>query len=126
MSQKILTDIGENYEYLRTIVDNRIELIKLDIVAGTSRTAGFFVMGLVGLVVFGVILMGLTTALALWLAQPLGSLTSGILVSCGILLVLILLIYLMRKPLIIRPAARLMVKAFLEDDENANGQSPRK
>ena len=100
--QSILSVAGENYEYLKTIVNNKIEIKKLELLdAGSSILRSLILFTLMGTVCFllSQVLLALAAyALYLWL----GSWIQALSILSLILVMFLALIYLFRGLLIYR------------------------
>ena len=46
MHNRLLTDIGENYEYLRVIIENNIELKKIQVVEKSSKLISYSILAI--------------------------------------------------------------------------------
>ena len=111
-----MTDIGENYEYIRTIINNKIEIAKIDTSIVASKLAGYIILCLFFLGVLGLLTASLLVVVAVILADLTGSLITGILLSSSSLVILSVLVFSLRKSLIFAPVARLFYQ-LLEDEE---------
>ncbi len=117
MNSEILTDIGENYEYVRTIVGNKIELFKIE----TAEKSGKLIGGLVTALLIGSILsvvgLILTIILVIYLASLLGSWLIALSILIIFLLSMALILWVFRKTLIMNPISNLIFELILDDDE---------
>lgn len=112
MNNNILHDLGENFEYAKTIVQNEIELKKLDLIESSAGIIGMVISGAI-LVLTGVIaLVFALTLLTVGLAQMLGSVLYALLVVGGFILLLGLLIFVFRRTLIIDPVINKIYQLF--------------
>ena len=104
---KVMSDLGENYEYLRIIVKNKLELKKLDLIEDSAKALGYGLLGLIAVSLLSLVFLGLSAVLIIWLISILQSTILSILVFCGILLVILMLLIIFRKSLIFNPIINL-------------------
>lgn len=103
----LITDIGENYEYLRTIAHHQIELKKLDFIEDASRVASGGILLLL-FTFLGLFLFSALSVLAvILLSSYLGSAIFALLSYVALLITAGLLIYLFRFQLIISPITNI-------------------
>ena len=117
MKDNLVMDIGENYEYIRTLIVNNIELKKIALI---EKTAQLLSSGLALLLAFVVALFGLimlVVAGVIFLSEVLESTTLALLYSGGGFLIISVIIYLIRGWLIMNPLANLLVSQLMSDDE---------
>ncbi|GLR15728.1 hypothetical protein [Portibacter lacus] len=107
MNDQLMTDIGENYEYIRTIINNKIEIFKIDLAQNVAKSLGLIILALMLSGMFFILLAILITALIILLAEATGSVLIGLMISGIGLLIICTVIYLLRKPLLYRPVAKL-------------------
>ena len=114
MNEKLITDLGENYEYVRTIVNNKIEIFKLDVAENASRAFGY--IGLIFVIgnLLWILLLALLTALVLAISNALGSLVYSILIVSLGLVIISFLFYTFRKVLIFKPLAALFYRTMAD------------
>lgn len=97
----ILSDIGENYAYIKTIIHNNVEIKKLELIKSSSGIVGKLflavIMLFISLLLFIVTLSLAAVALAAWLESWIYALG----IVTGVLFFIILFIYVFRKPLVI-------------------------
>ena len=110
MNDKLVTDVGENYEYLRTIISNKIELLKIDAAEGAGRILGYLIVALIVLVLGLLIFLGLIISLAIFLSNLLGSPSLGLLITCLVLGIITFIIIRMRRKLFFEPIAYAFFK----------------
>jgi len=109
MAQNILSDIGENYEYARTILSKKLELYKIELSEKLGEIIGVLIFIFLGILVLNLIFLGLLIVLGIWLSQLIGSVYLGILIVLLLLGLTFYLIIAYRKVLIIRPIISLLV-----------------
>jgi len=113
----IMTNLGENFEYFRTIAQNKVELKKLDILENTSNVVSYFILSLVALILtafFSVIsLIGIT----MWLAYLLNSYIIATFITASSIFLLLMLIIFFRHKLIFRPIKNLLFSSTLGTED---------
>lgn len=105
MNQNLLQDIGENFEYIKTIVSNTVEIKKIEATESVSKLLGRLVLTVIGLVVSAFILIGICIMGVIWLTPIIGSTIQTIALFCGGFFMLLVLLYLLRKPLLYKPCS---------------------
>ena len=108
MNSQLLKDAGENYEYIRTIIENRIELTKISATEKTSKIFGsvilYTIMGIFGFLIF---VLGLF-CLGLWFSSMMESTIAGFGIVALILIAMLLCTYIFRKKLILEPISNFI------------------
>lgn len=104
MNDNLLQDVGENYEYVKTIFKNTIELKKIEAAESVSKILGKVIFGLISAVVFFIIVSGLSVITVLWLTAYLGSAIQAIAIICAVFILFLLVLYLFRKKLMYEPS----------------------
>ena len=112
MNNKLLEDLGENYQYAKTIVDNKVELMKLDVIETSATVVGKIISGFVlALLSFVILLIGLSISCIL-IAQALGSFLYALLIVGAIILILTIIIFVFRDSLIFNPVVNAFYNIF--------------
>jgi len=110
----IMTDLGENLEYVKTIAQNKLELKKLDVLENISNLIAYAILFVVSFILLaGFVIIGLI-GLVVWLAHLLGSYPIATLIVAGTLLVLTIFIVLLRNPLIFNPIKKKLFASTLK------------
>jgi hypothetical protein len=113
-AMKVMSDLGENYEYLRVIVKNKLELKKLDLIEDSAQALGYGILGIISVSLLSLIVLGLSAVVIIWLISILQSTILSLLVFCGTLLTVLILLIVFRKSLIINPIVNIYY-SFLKD-----------
>lgn len=114
MTDNILTDLGENYEYARTIVNNTIELKKIEVAENLSTLVGKTIVSIMlGIVVSAVVMLGII-AFVFLLYYYFDSVLKSLAIVAIAILTLSVIIYSMRKQLIYRPITKMIYSALLK------------
>jgi len=112
-----MADLGENYQYVKTMLDNKIELAKLDVAQLMGKMLGKALLYSIAMSVGSLLASGLLIALALYLGQVFDSIIQGVLAVCGILVLLCILLFVFRRTLIFKPAAHILYSLIDDEDE---------
>lgn len=94
----ILKNLGENYHYIKTILSNKIEITKLEIIQHIASIASVLIYSLLTIISFTIILTLLLVAAILFLAQIMGSYLIAVLTVSAILFCVSVIIYFTLKP----------------------------
>jgi len=112
IDNKLLTDIGENYFYAKTIVENKIELKKLAFLESGANIVGSLIVGLlIGLLLFTTYVLAIF-ALIYYLTTILSSVYLSVAVGISLIFIKIMFLYLLRKKLIINPISNLIANLY--------------
>ncbi|WP_235296139.1 hypothetical protein [Portibacter marinus] len=111
-NESILTELGENYEYVRTIVSNEIELVKINASETTAKVLGFVALAVLILLGSLLVLVGLLITLAIYLSSLLNSAVLGVLITTLILAIAVFLIIIFRRKLFFEPIAYAMFNRY--------------
>ncbi|WP_181182344.1 hypothetical protein [Sphingobacterium lumbrici] len=109
-----------SFQKIREYVETRIDLVKLKVIAKSSRIIGALVVDLSKLVLLLMIVFFFSLALGFYLGERLGTHSLGFLATGGIFLVLLLLIKLFEPKLeakIMDITIRKVMGKWNEDDE---------
>lgn len=112
----IITNIGENFEYVRTIAQNEIELKKLELIESTSNLVSYLLLALVVGSLVSVLLVMFLIGITVWCAQILHSYPMAIAVVSVFLLIVITVLMLFRNHLIVGPIKNKLYKSILKND----------
>jgi uncharacterized membrane protein len=124
VNHKIIEDLGENYQYVKTIIDNKIEIIKLNLLNQVYKKTGNIILFLVTVLSSIILGIGLLIAFSFWLSTLFQSYSLGFLAGFSILIPINLFIFIFRKALIYRPIANFYINLFInqnEEKEEENG-----
>lgn len=113
---ELLEQLGETYGYVSQLVEKKIDYFKLEAAETSANVMSGVITAVVMLIlVLATLLFGLLT-LALWLVDVFDSWAAGFGAVAGFLLLLTLLVFLLRRPLITNPAVSKTISAFFEND----------
>ncbi len=118
MNQNLIQDIGENFEYVKTIVSNTIEIKKIEAAESVAQILGKLILSVFVILLTGLILVGFCVICVIWLASVLGSTIQAIVILCGVCFITLVLLYLFRKPLLYRPCISF-IDSIIDIDNKA-------
>lgn len=105
---KILSDIGENYEYARVIIENTIELKKIEALEKSSDVISSVILTLVISFLMLMASMVLISIFIFWIAGITSSLVIGLFSGLGLLTFLAIFVYVLRERIIYGPITKAL------------------
>lgn len=119
-NKELLEDLGESFGYVNIMLDRKIEGIKLDIAEKSATTASGLITAVVLAVLGGAtVLFGLISLAFLIAGDQYSSVAAGFGIVALILLVILILIYLLRRYLIVNPAVRKVIGIFFSESSKS-------
>lgn len=115
--QTLVSAVGENYEYIKTIINNKFEIRKLELLSKGGTTLSSIVLFLVLFIIFFLITQILLVLAVFALYAWIGSYIYALLSLAGILLLIGLMIFLLRKRLIYRTIENKII-SLIDSTEN--------
>lgn len=109
--------LRQNKKLIREYIDARLELFKLQGVRLLSRSLGMFIWLTVALFLIFFIILFLGMLFAYWIAEKTGSNAIGFGSTAGLLLIILLMLFLFRKGLFLKPITRIIIRETLKDPE---------
>lgn len=109
---KLTRDIGENYEYIRTIVDNKIELLKLNAIEDMAQITSIVILSIFLFVTAVISVSALFVVAVLLLAPVVGTYYLAILLVLLAWFGIGAIVYLFRKNLVYKPVSNSFFKAI--------------
>jgi hypothetical protein len=104
---ELMHDLGENYEYVRVMVENHLEIKKLDLIEKSARLAGLGVLAFFILLLGLLILLALSAIAIMLLTSILESQILGLLAFIGFTILTGVFLFVFRKPLVLAPTQKL-------------------
>ncbi len=98
--QSLVNQLGENYEYIKTIATNNMEIKKLQTINLLGMVASKFILCSILFILFLLLTIVLTALCLIGLFNLLGSLVLALAVVSGSIAFIALLIYLFRRQII--------------------------
>ncbi len=97
-----MKEAGENYYYVKTILNNKTEIFKLELLQHISNMGNVVVIAVLALFFTMILVTLLVATMVVFLAQLLGSYPYALLASVAIMTLLFIVLYTFMKPMIIR------------------------
>ena len=117
MRSKLIDEIRSIFQESKTWVQLEVEYAKLTVAEKLTMLMSSLILGLVclllGIVVLIMLAMSLTELWKLMMCPALAYLATG-----GVICLLVVLLYLFRKPLLLNPLARMLTKIILDKKSN--------
>lgn len=113
MKLNFVEEIRNIFEQSKTWIQLEVEYAKLTVAEKLTMLCTSLIVGFVCLLLFTVVLIMLSLCIA-QLYMLILSPVLAYLATAGSLLILLLLFYLLRKPLLITPIARMITKIFFD------------
>ncbi len=116
-------DIAENFSEINALIKKyinaRVDLLKLSLLQKITK-AGTYLLTFVSIIVSAfAITIFLMFSFSFWYGENVGSIATGFLIAAGIYLVLLFMLYLLRKVIFKRNLIRIFAKIiFSEDDKD--------
>jgi len=114
MNKNLITDLGENYHYVQTIVKNKLELKKIELAETSADILGKTIL----ILVLGSISLFALITLIIIAGVLIYSWTGSIIMTLGILFLLamliILIIFLSRRSIIYKPITNMIYSKLLK------------
>lgn len=115
MNKKLLTDAGESYVYIKTIVESKVELAKINAAQTTSKMMGamllFTILGITALL----ILLAILASVGFLFATMYNSFYIGVLAFCLPILIIAVCIFFFRKKIIYKPITNFIYSHVLDE-----------
>ena len=96
----LATELGKNYQYMKSIVSNKLEIKKLEILENVSSATSAMVIGIISAFFISMIFLFLSVAVVLIIAQSLGSYIQALFIVAGFILFLMIITLFFGKGLI--------------------------
>jgi len=113
MDKNVLTDLGENYKYARIILDNTIELKKIEFAEKTSSIAGKIILTFLVCIFAFLIALILLAILSVLIYNYSGSVFFSMLSILSLLLLSMFILFILRKRILYRPITKAIYATFL-------------
>lgn len=118
MNERPLAEaMGESYGFLKAYVEKRIEVMRLEVIEKIALTASTLILLGAMSFIFFFILGLLSVALALYLSPIVGSTPVAFLILAGFYALVAILIFALRKRIIIQPVLDMVIRVLDSDQE---------
>ena len=115
----LMKEAGENYYYVKTILNNKTEIFKLELLQHISNMGNIVVIAVLGLFFAMIIVALLVATMVVFLAQLLGSYLHALLASVAIMTLLFIVLYIFMKPMIIRLIEQKLIDLTSNETPNS-------
>jgi hypothetical protein len=117
MYEKQLEKTGENYYFLKTIINNKVDLVKLDMIEFLGKLISLLTIGLILALFFSLALIAGFVAFTMYMNQVLESSYMGSMVSASALTFIAFIIYIFRQSLIYKPLKEIIYQNLYESND---------
>ena len=118
MKDKSLTDsLSELNDVVKQYVNARIHLVQVILLDKFTKAITFIIITVIIIMTASFVLLLLALAFSYWYSQSYGSLIEGFLISAGIYVVIMLIVFWLRKPLISNAIIKDFSKMLFNDQE---------
>lgn len=112
----MLDFVGKWRDKIAEYIDTRIQLVKLELVERVSKVLSFFIFIIACFLLVLPMLLFMSMATAEFFADVMGSRSGGYFLITGIYLLLMIVLYIFRKPFI-RKFTDLFIKVMTDNDD---------
>jgi hypothetical protein len=111
----IPSTLGENYYYVKTIVNNKIEIVKLELLQQVASVSNIILMSIIAFFVLAIILMLIVVTLVVGVSQIVDSYLYALLLVNGGLIGVSIIMYLLFRSRIKRAIENRFINLILEE-----------
>ncbi len=111
----IPSTLGENYYYVKTIINNKIEIVKLELLQQVASVSNIILMSIIAFFVLAIILMLIVVTLVVGVAQIVDSYLYALLLVNGGLIGVSILMYFLFRSRIKRAIENRFINLILEE-----------
>lgn len=127
MKHKPLTDnLAELNDIIKRYIKARIRLLQVILLDKLSKAGTLIITSIIVIMAIAFIILLLTLAFSFWYGEQYGSLMEGFLISAAFYVVITLLIYWLRKPIITNIIIRGLVEMFDNNDDDDDDENKSK
>ena len=120
-----MEEFKEIFLLIKEYIQKQKENISLGAAESMTRLFYAATVGIMMIVLVGIALLLASFALAFWINEITDSSVLGFTALTGIMFLIALISWSMRRKLILQPIARMMVRIFLEADNTATDNTPK-
>lgn len=119
-SDKNVDNLSKLIVQIKDFVELKIKFARYDIVLkGTSLLSAFIIVPILLLIALFILLM-FSICIAIWIGQSIDNFALGFVFVTLLLLLVGILIYVFRKPLIFRPVSHFVCNMILDDEKTSD------
>lgn len=111
----------ELYSSIKDYLDLRIDEIKLALTENMAKIFSKIIYFILAAITGGIAVGFLAIAFSSWMGTLLGSPTLGYLITAGVLLLILFVLYLNRNRLFMNSAIKLFIRIFFDEKEDGKG-----
>jgi hypothetical protein len=111
----IPSTLGENYYYVKTIVNNKIEIVKLELLQQVASVSNIILMSIIAFFVLAIILMLIVVTLVVGVSQIVDSYLYALLLVNGGLIGVSIIMYFLFRSRIKRAIENRFINLILEE-----------
>ena len=115
MNNKLLFDAGESYEYVKTIVENKLELAKINATQRFSKMIGNIILATILLLITAILIMTSLVVFCYYIIISSGSIMYGTLVFSFLLFLFGFLVFIFRKSIIYKPITNFLYSHIMDE-----------
>lgn len=106
----LLNDVGENYHYAKTIINNKVEILKLEMLQQISNLGNILAIAFLALFLAMIVITLLVAATVVYMAQIMDSYFYAILITIGITTLTSGILFVILKPRIINGIEKRLIR----------------
>ena len=114
--------LGDLFSSIKCYIDLRIDEIKLALAENLAKVFSRIIFFFLLFILVGVVLGIVAAALASWFTIIVGNRTAGLLITAGIFLLCILVLFVFKDRFLINSPLRMFLRMFFDDRKNGKGQ----
>jgi hypothetical protein len=109
--------LRDNRKLVKDYLDTTLEIFKLKLIRIFSKSTGYLIWVIISLFLFFLLMTFIGLVIGFWLTNITGSYIRGFGYTSLIMLGIILLLALFRKPLFVNPFIRMMIRRTTENND---------
>lgn len=114
--------LGDLFSSIKCYVDLRIDEIKLALAENLAKIFSRIIFFFLLFILVGVVLGIVAAALASWFTVLVGNRTAGLLITAGLFIIIILILFLFKDRFLINSPLRMFLRMFFDDRKNGKQQ----
>ncbi len=114
--------LGDLFSSIKCYIDLRIDEIKLALAENLAKIFSRIIFFFLLFILVGIVLGICAAALASWLTELVGNHTAGLLITAGVFIIIILVLFLFKDRFMINSPLRMFLRMFFDDGKNGKGK----
>lgn len=123
-TEELIEDLGESLGYVQAFVRQEVQAVKLEIAEKVSIASSNFITGLVITIFSALVIIFAGVSLGFFLGAWLESNALGFILVAFLFLVVLLVVYLFRKPLITDQVVAAVIHLFFDNERDETHKQP--